>query len=200
MTSWRFFFVIYLRSTNFLKPFVRPDYQLRPALYLPVYLFGYFCFVRNEVQGLLVRLRWMTIPAAIACGIWLTITTFGQDAYAPDYIRSVGNNLYAWLAILAMFAAFRTWCNRDVSQLSSPAAAKVCTFCRDASYGLYILQFFVYMSVGYLLRAYTVLPPWAMYILLFLAMFTLTPLLYLLIRRIPVVRYCVLGVSRKSAK
>ena len=33
-----------------------------------------------------------------------------------------------------------------------------------------------------------------------LVMFTLTPLLYLLIRRIPVVRYCVLGVSKKSAK
>ena len=100
---------------------------------------------------------------------------------------------FTWLAILAMFATFRTWCNRDVSQLGSPFAAKISTFFRDASYGLYILQFFVYMSVGYLLRAYTALPPWAMYILLFLAMFTLTPLLYLLIRRIPVVRYCVLG-------
>lgn len=33
-----------------------------------------------------------------------------------------------------------------------------------------------------------------------LAMFTLTPLLYLLIRRISVVRYCVLGVRRKSAR
>lgn len=107
---------------------------------------------------------------------------------------------FTWLAILAMFATFRTWCNRDVSQLGSPFAAKISTFFRDASYGLYILQFFVYMSIGYLLRAYTALPPWAMYILLFLVMFTLTPLLYLLIRRIPVVRYCVLGVSRKSAK
>lgn len=172
----------------------------RPIYYLTAYLFGYFFFVREEVQALLVRLRWFLIPAALACGIVLTITTFGQDAYSPAYIRSVGNNLYAWLAILAMFAAFRTWCNRDVSQQSSPAAAKVCTFFRDASYGLYILQFFVYMSVGYLLRAYTALPPWAMYVLLFLAMFTLTPALYLLIRRIPVVRYCVLGVSKKSAR
>ena len=33
-----------------------------------------------------------------------------------------------------------------------------------------------------------------------LAMFPLTPALYLLVRRIPVVRYCVLEVSRKSAK
>lgn len=167
----------------------------RPLYYLTAYLFGYFFFVREEVQGLLVRLRWIIIPAALVCGIWLTITTFGQDAYSPAYIRSVGNNLYAWLAILAMFSAFRTWLNHDISQLSTPAAAKICTFFRDASYGLYILQFFVYMSIGYLLRAYTALPPWAMYILLFLAMFTLTPALYLLIARIPMLRYCVLGMK-----
>ena len=167
----------------------------RPLYYLTAYLFGYFFFVREEVQGLLVRLRWMIIPAALACGIWLTITTFGQDAYSPAYIRSVGNNLYAWLAILAMFAAFCTWFNRDVSRLSKPSIAKICTFVRDASYGLYILQFFVYMSIGYLLRAYTALPPWAMYVLLFLAMFGLTPALYLLISRIPILRYYVLGIK-----
>ena len=167
----------------------------RPLYYLTAYLFGYFFFVREEVQGLLVRLRWIIIPAALVCGIWLTITTFGQDAYSPAYIRSVGNNLYAWLAILAMFAAFRTWLNHDVSQLSKPSIAKICTFCRDASYGLYILQFLVYMSIGYLLRAYTALPPWAMYVLLFLAMFILTPALYLIISRIPVLCYCVLGMK-----
>ena len=59
-------------------------------------------------------------------------------------------------------------------------------------------EFFVYMSIGYLLRAYTALPPWAMYVLLFLAMFTLTPTLYLLIRRIPLLGYCVLGLSSKN--
>ena len=172
----------------------------RPLYYLTAYLFGYFFFVREEVQCLLVRLRWMTIPAALVCGIWLTITTFGQDAYSPAYIRSVGNNLYAWLVGLAMFAIFRRWCNYDTSQLRNSSAAKICTFFRDASYGLYILQFFVYMSVGYLLRAYTALPAWTMYVLLFIAMFGVTPLLYLLVAHKPILRYCVLGIRKKSAK
>lgn len=172
----------------------------RPLYYLTAYLFGYFFFVREEVQCLLVRLRWMTIPAALVCGIWLTITTFGQDAYSPAYIRSVGNNLYAWLVVLAMFSIFRRWCNYNTSQLRNSSAAKICTFFRDASYGLYILQFFVYMSVGYLLRAYTALPAWTMYVLLFIAMFGVTPLLYLLVSHIPILRYCVLGSRKKSAK
>ena len=172
----------------------------RPLYYLTAYLFGYFFFVREEVQCLLVRLRWMTIPAALVCGIWLTITTFGQGAYSPAYIRSVGNNLYAWLVVLAMFAIFHRWCNYDTSQLRNSSAAKICTSFRDASYGLYILQFFVYMSVGYLLRAYTALPAWTMYVLLFIAMFGVTPLLYLLVSHIPILRYCVLGIRKKSAK
>lgn len=172
----------------------------RPLYYLTAYLFGYFFFVREEVQCLLVRLRWFLIPAALICGIVLTINTFGQDAYSPAYIRSVGNNLYAWLVVLAMFAIFRRWCNYDTSQLRNSSAAKICTFFRDASYGLYILQFFVYMSVGYLLRAYTALPAWTMYVLLFIAMFGVTPLLYLLVSHIPILRYCVLGIRKKSAK
>ena len=37
------------------------------------------------------------------------------------------------------------------------------------------------------------LPPLAMYTILTVAVFTLSPLLYEIIRRIPVVKWCVLG-------
>ena len=53
------------------------------------------------------------------------------------------------------------------------------------------------MSVGYILRAYTALPPWSMYVLLIVAMFGITPALYYLFSRIPVIRYCVLGIKNK---
>lgn len=61
------------------------------------------------------------------------------------------------------------------------------------SYGLYLLQFAVYMGMGYVLRACTALPPWSIYLLLGVAVFTLTPMLYCLIHKTPVLRYCVLG-------
>lgn len=169
----------------------------RPLYYIVAYLFGYYCFVRTDVQEWLSRYCRLTIPVALACGIWLTVTTFGQDAYSPAYLRSVGNNLYAWLAILAMFGGFKRWLDRPVFwQIPiRTATAKTTKTISPAkqSYGLYILQFVVYMSVGYVLRVHTMLPPWAMYVLLFVAMFTLTPALYMIIRRIPVLRWCVLG-------
>lgn len=170
---------------------------LMPLLFVVAYLFGYYIFVRNDVQEWLSRYCLLTIPAALACGIWLTVTTFGQDAYSPAYLRSVGNNLYAWLAILAMFGGFKRWLDRPVVwqipiRTVTEKTTKTISPAKH-SYGLYILQFVVYMSAGYVLRVHTMLPPWAMYVLLFAAMFTLTPALYMIIRRIPVLRWCVLG-------
>lgn len=39
--------------------------------------------------------------------------------------------------------------------------------------------------------------PWAMYLILAVAVFTLSPLLYAFLRRIPVVRWCLFGEKRK---
>ena len=169
----------------------------RPLYYIVAYLFGYYVFVHKDVQEWLSRYGLLTIPAALACGIWLTVTTFGQDAYSAAYLRSVGNNLYAWLAILAMFGGFRRWLDRPVVwqiPICTTAGRTTRTVSpAKHSYGLYILQFVVCMNVGYVLRVHTMLPPWAMYVLLFVAMFTLTPALYAVIHRIPVLRWCVLG-------
>lgn len=174
----------------------------RPVYYGVAYLFGYYLFVHKGIQEWLSRYCWLTIPMAVVCGIWLTVSTFGQDAYSPQYLRSVGNNLYAWLAILAMFGGFKRWLDRPVvwtlprlgeHKDSAEGMRAIRISPARISYGLYILQFVVYMSVGYVLRVYSGLPVWAMYALLMIAMFTLTPILYAVIRRIPVVRYCVLG-------
>lgn len=174
----------------------------RPAYYGVAYLFGYYLFVHKGVQEWLSRWCLLTIPMAVVCGVWLTISTFGQDAYSPQYLRSVGNNLYAWLAILAMFGGFKRWLDRPVvwsvprlgkQKKNADEKGGICISPAKISYGLYILQFVVYMSVGYVLRVYSGLPVWAMYVLLMIAMFTLTPMLYAVIRRIPVLRYCVLG-------
>ena len=48
-------------------------------------------------------------------------------------------------------------------------------------------------SLGYMMKVHTQLPPPAMYAILTAAVFTLSPLLYELLRRIPFVRWAVLG-------
>ena len=68
-----------------------------------------------------------------------------------------------------------------------------------SSFGLYIVHYLVIASFGYMLKQYTQLPPLAMYAILTVAVFALSPLIYEIIRRIPFVRWAVLG-EKKTAK
>ena len=62
-----------------------------------------------------------------------------------------------------------------------------------SSYGIYIVHYLVTASLGYMMKTYTQLPPWSMYSILFVAVLTLSPLLYEALRRIPLVRWCIFG-------
>jgi surface polysaccharide O-acyltransferase-like enzyme len=67
-----------------------------------------------------------------------------------------------------------------------------------SSYGIYIVHYLIIVSLGYLMKTHTQMPPVCMYLILTLAVFTLSPLLYEILRRIPFIRWCVLGESRRS--
>ena len=48
-----------------------------------------------------------------------------------------------------------------------------------------------------MMKMYTQLPPAAMYVILTVAVFTLSPLLYEVLNRIPVIRWCVFGTKKR---
>lgn len=159
----------------------------KPLFYMIPFLLGYFVFSHDEVQDRLGAAAWPLIAVAAALGITLVATTFGQDNTSPQYLQSPLNNLYGWTMTLAMLASFRRWADR-----TGPFAG----YMTRSSYGLYILHYLVVASLGYMMKMHTSLPPVAMYIILAVAVFTLTPLLYEIIRRIPFIRWCVLGETK----
>ena len=66
-----------------------------------------------------------------------------------------------------------------------------------SSFGLYIVHYLVVAAFGYMMKQYTTLPPVAMYLILTVAVFTLSPLLYEILHRIPFIRWCVFGEKKK---
>jgi len=164
----------------------------RPVVYLTCYLLGFYVFVEEKFLDLLDRLRWPLYVFALAGAGLIAVFTFGEEPYGTAYLRSWYNNLYAWVVSLAMIAFFRR--NRNEPQ-TNRVLAWAEAYTNKCSYGLYLLHYLIIAGVGYSLRTYTTLPAWADYTILFVAVFTLTPLLYEVIRRIPVVRWCVLGVN-----
>ena len=175
----------------------RPDsadglYNLyKPLFYLIMFLLGYFVFARDEVQELLGKFWIPLLACAVVAGGVLIGTTFGQDNTSPQYLGSPLNCIYGWLACLAMMGWFKAKFDRTSAFAS---------YMTRSSFGLYILHYLVVASLGYMMKMYTQLPPWAMYVILAVAVFTLTPLLYEILRRIPFIRWAVLGESRKAGK
>ncbi len=156
----------------------------KPLFYLIPFLLGYFVFSHEEVQEK-VEKAWNPLMAcAVIAGGILIGTTFGQDNTSPQYLGSPLNCLYGWLMCLAMMGWFKAKFDR-----TSPFAG----YMTRSSYGIYIVHYLVIASLGYMMKTYTQLPPWSMYVILTVAVFSLSPLIYEVIRRIPVVKWCVLG-------
>ena len=156
----------------------------KPLFYLIPFLLGYFVFSHDEVQERLEKVWGPLLICAAISGIILIATTFGQDNTSPEYLGSPLNTLYGWLMCLAMMAWFKA---------KFDYTGKFAGYMTKSSFGLYIVHYLVIAAVGYTLKVHTNLPPAAMYAILTVAVFTLSPLLYEAIRRIPIVKWCVLG-------
>ena len=161
----------------------------RPMAYLVPFLMGYYLFARDSVQRYLSHYAGGLLAMALVAGAALTCATWGETNTAPLYLMHWSTNLFAWLAILAMLACFKAWGDR-----TSPFA----TYMTRSSYGIYIVHYLVVASLGYMLKVYTGLPPVADYLILLVAVFTLSPAIYELLRRVPFLRWAVLGIKKQS--
>ncbi len=162
----------------------------RPAAYFVPFLMGYYLFSRDSVQRFLSRYAcWLLVPTVVT-GVALTCATWGENNTTPLYLMHWSTNLFAWLAILAMLACFKAWADH-----TSPFA----DYMTRSSYGIYIVHYLVIAALGYMLKLYTPLPPVVDYLILIVAVFTLSPALYELLRRIPFIRWAVLGEVRNRS-
>ena len=161
----------------------------KPIFYLITFLLGYFVFSHDEVQEKLKKAWIPLLISAVVAGTALIVTTFGQDNTSAVYMSSPLNCIYGWLACLAMMAWFQARFDRT---------GKFAGYMTRTSFGLYVVHYLVVASLGYMMKQYTQLPPVAMYLVLTVAVFTLSPLLYEVLHRIPVIRWCVFGEKKKS--
>ena len=161
----------------------------KPVFYLIPFLMGYFVFSHNEVQEKLGK-AWIPLMAsAVVAGTVLIIITFGQDNTSPQYLGSPLNCLYGWLMCLAMMGWFKA-CYDRTGTFSG--------YMTRNSFGVYILHYLVIAALGYMMKMYTHLAPWMMYVILFVAVMTIPFVLNEIIKRIPFIRWCVLGIKKEK--
>ena len=160
----------------------------KPLTYFVPFLMGYYVFSHDEVQDHVEKIHLpMLICAAVAC-VALCWTGWGQNNTTPQFLSGWLNCLYAWLMILAMLGCFKAWFNKT---------NRFTTYMTKSSFGVYVLHYLVIGSLGYMMKMYTSLAPWMQYVILFVAVMTIPFALYEIIKRIPFVRWCVLGMKKK---
>ena len=159
----------------------------RPLAYFVPFLLGYFVFSHDAVQERLAKMHLPLLMLALVTGAYFTIVMYGKNDTDPIVLKGWLCNLFAWFAILAMLSCFKVWADK-----TSPFA----TYMTRSSYGIYIVHYLVIASFGYMMKMYTNLAPWMMYVILFFAVMLLSPAIYEILRRIPFVRWCVLGVKK----
>ena len=160
----------------------------RFGIYLAAFLIGYLVLSHDEVLEAVERLRIPLLMGATAGAVGFGIYYRGTNFTTPECLQGFFTNLYAWAAVLAILGCFKRYCN---------AETPFTRYMTKSSFGFYILHYPALMAAAYLLCTYTDLPAGWNYLLTLAAEAVLTFGLYEGIRRIPVIRYLVLGMKKQ---
>ena len=112
----------------------------------------------------------MSVPlaaAAVVLAVFYVRYYFGENYAEEPVVNSPFSILYGWTVCLAVLGGMKRWGNRT-SQKTEWLSKK--------SYGLYLFHYLALSAAAYFLDGY---------------------LLYELIKRIPVIRWCVIGEKKE---
>lgn len=161
----------------------------RFGIYGFAFLLGYYVFSCEKVTDCLAKFSIPLMIAAAALGIVYTWQDWGQNyAVAPsvDSPLAIG---YGYIMCLAVLGGMKRWCNRK-SELGNRLASK--------SFGLYVFHYLPLSACAYFLYRYTQLPGVVLYLLTTITAFGGALLLYEVVSRIPVLRFLILGITKKK--
>lgn len=151
---------------------------------------GYFIFSHDEV---LERLsKWWTIFMIMAAGtcIFYTVHYFGENYAVEPVINNVAACVYCWFAILAILAVMKkygNWKNKAVQWMV------------QKSWGIYVFHYLPLAMTAYYLNKFELkLSAFIVYLFVGISAFAGALLLNETISRIPIIRWCVLGIQKNK--
>jgi peptidoglycan/LPS O-acetylase OafA/YrhL len=162
----------------------------RFGIYGIAYFIGYFVLSHDEVTDRLSKFWLPMCIVALAAGVAYTYCYFGENYAAEPFVNNVLACAYGWLATLAVIAFMKVHGNIE----------NVFTrWMNKKSWGLYIFHYLPLSMTAWYLSVYASgLPAVFHYVLTLAAGFAGGVLLYEIISRIPILRFCVLGIKKEK--
>lgn len=161
----------------------------RFGIYGFCFLLGYYVFSHERVIKQLEKYCIPLLVVAGVLGITYTIWYYGENYVMSPAVNSPLAIAYAWTSCLAILGGAKRWWDR-----SNDFTA----FMTKKSFGLYVFHYLALSATAYGLVTCTSLPGIAIYGITLIAAFVGGILIYEWISRIPIVRWCVLGIKKEK--
>ena len=162
----------------------------RFGIYGLAFLIGYFCFSHDEVVERLGKWWIPLVIASVALGIAF-LAVYWRKPYAEHVVLDTPLcNIFAWITCLAVISFMSQYGN------FSNAMSR---FMNKKSYGLYVFHYLTLAVCAWYLHIYAPgIPAALVYIITGIAAFGGAFILNEVISRIPVIRWCVLGIKKEK--
>lgn len=156
------------------------------------FLLGYFIFSHEEVMEKLEK-YWMLFGLlALAFCILFLVFNLGKPYPEHEVLDTFLCNMYAWFGTLGLLAFMKKW--GDYHKGFSD------WMCRK-SWGLYVFHYLgIAISSWYIKMYLPQMPVFFVYLLVLVSGIAGALLLYEIISRIPVLRWCVLGIKQNKSR
>ena len=182
-------FVVIFGAAQILNMPVLTTYRF--GIYFVAFLIGYYIFSHDEVQEKIESACIPMLCLAVVGAVFYAVYYFGKDYASEDCLQSIITNLYLWIVVLAIIGGAKRYCDKETAFTH---------YMSKSSFGFYILHYPVLTVICYILHYQFDLPAICNYVIALIAEFIITFALYELLKRIPIVRYLVLGIKKYSKK
>ena len=161
----------------------------RFGIYLVAFLIGYCVFSYESTIEKLEKSRYIYLALATVFGIGYFILFRKINYTESNVLKNIVTNLYAWCTVLTIFGFAKRYLNKE--------NAFSCYLAKN-SYGYYVLHYPILMVLTYLLHRYTNYGTLSKILITLIMEIILTFIANEIIKRIPLVRYIIIGINRRK--
>ena len=158
----------------------------RFGIYFVAFAIGYFVLYHDEVMAKVEKMLPFTSLLSVIFGLIYMNKYYGGNYTESSVLKSLITNVYLWMTIITILGVGKRYLNKT---------NKVFKYLHRNSFGYYVLHYFTIMIVGYLLNYHTALSGPVCILITLIFDLVMTPILNFVIAKIPIIRYCVLGIK-----
>ncbi|MDY5930621.1 MAG: acyltransferase [Candidatus Ornithospirochaeta sp.] len=162
----------------------------RFGIYLVSFLLGYYVLSGEEAEKRIIRYRFVSLSLAAVSAVLYMVFERENLYVSPESLEGIFTNLYAWFMTLALIGMYGAYMDRT---------GRVLSFLSARSYDLYVFHYTA-MLASVMAISGTGLPLYMKYIIPLLIAFIASYILGAIVRRLPVLRYLILGMRCNRRK